>query len=94
MGSTHENLTRKVIQHYNDVWQIVQKEYSEGFCEDASESVANKGKFGSSGYHFAKHCRHAGTKKEVSEWFEKNVKVEKCEYSSSNIIWNNFWSFS
>ena len=78
IGSTHDDLNKKVSKHFGQVYKMVQAEFGEeGFCKDASEKGKKLGEFRTSALHFAKHCKHAKTKEEVTEWCNENIKVEK-----------------
>lgn len=81
IGSTHQNLKRAVVKHYNEIWKIVDEEYGDGgYRKDADDVQRNKAglsKFAHSAAHFAKHCRTAKSNSEVKKWCEDNIKVEK-----------------
>ena len=78
IGSTHDDLSKKVSKHFGQIYKMVKAEFGEeGFCKDASEKGKKLGEFRTSALHFAKHCKHAKTKEEVKEWCNENIKVEK-----------------
>ena len=87
IGSTLDDLERKIFKHYGEVWDIVQTEYGEkGFCKDATENNIVMGEFGSTACHFAKHCRRATSKSEVKKWCQENIKVEKWSMVCKNCL--------
>ncbi|KAL9187918.1 hypothetical protein ACHAXT_006296 [Thalassiosira profunda] len=78
IGSTLETLKKKVIKHYSEIWDLVQKEYGDGgFMEDTAHHAVKMGKFGTSAAHFAKHCKHANSIRDIDKWCEANIKIEK-----------------